>query len=64
MFAKKKICRKIFSYKKFFVKKNSNKIFKIILAIFLYFKKNSVKIRLIFEKKIDFENNFCSFFIF
>ena len=34
-----------------FQKKNSKKIFKLILAIFLYLKQNSVEIRLIFEKK-------------
>ena len=28
-------------------------MFKIILAIFLFLKKNSVEIRLIFEKKIE-----------
>ena len=37
-----------------------------MLAIFLYLKKNSIKIRLFFEKKNrkNFENNFCNFFIF
>ena len=38
---------------------------KIVLAIFFYLTKKSVKIRLIFEKKgKKFENNFCNFFIF
>ena len=46
----KKICKKKFSYKNF-TKKKSKKILKIMLAIFLYLKKNSVEIRLIFEKK-------------
>ena len=38
----------------------------IILAIFLYLKKNTVEIWLIFEKKIEknFENNFFNIFIF
>ena len=33
---------------------------------FIFEKKKSVEIRLIFEKKIEknFENNFCNFFIF
>ena len=37
-----------------------------ILEIFLYLKKKSIEIRLIFEKKNrkNFENNFCNFFIF
>ena len=38
--------------KKIFQKKKSKKILKIILAIFLYLKKNSVEFRLIFEKKV------------
>ena len=53
-------------FKENFEKKNSKKILKIILAIFLYLKKkgrNSVNFR---KKKIEknFENNFCNFFIF
>ena len=52
IFAEKKIGRKIFSYKKFFEKKNSKKILEIILAIFLYLKKNSVKLRKKNRKKI------------
>ena len=70
----KKICRKKFSWKKFFEKQNSKKnlkcqnlkILKFWLSIFLYLKKKSVEIRLIFENKIEknFENNFCKFFIF
>ena len=49
----------------FLKKKNSTKNFKIILAIFLYLKKNSIEIRLIFEKKNlnNFENNFWNFVI-
>ena len=60
IFAKKNLVKKVFTKKKFveknfckqnFSKKNSKKIFKIILEIFLYMKKNSVKVRLIFGKK-------------
>ena len=48
--------------KTIFQKKNSIKVQKIILAIFLYLNKNSVN----FQKKIEknFENNFCNVFIF
>ena len=37
-----------------------------MLSLFQYLTKNSVEIRLIFEKKNrkNFENNFCNFFIF
>ena len=68
MITKKKFVEKNLRQKNFSKKKNSKKFFKIILAIFLYLKKNSVEIRLIFEKKKkiekNFENNFCNFFVF
>ena len=66
IFAKKNTINEIFTKKKFFEKKNSKKILKRILPIFLYLKKNSVEIRLIIEKKIkkNFENNSCNLFIF
>ena len=51
IFTKKKICKKIFWYKKFFEKKNRKKFKKLFWQFFLYLKKNSVEIRLIFEKK-------------
>ena len=63
IFAKKKFEKKIFNKKKFekkifnkkkFVDKNFDKKYvsrKKILEIFLFLKKNSVKIRLIFETK-------------
>ena len=51
MFTKKKFVEKKFHKKNFSKKKYSKKMFKIISAIFLYLKKNSVKIRLTFEKK-------------
>ena len=68
MFTKKKFVEKNLRQKNFSKKKNLKKFFNIILAIFLYLKKNSVEIRLIFEKKKkiekNFENNFCIFFVF
>ena len=48
---KKNFRQKKFDKKNFRKKNYSKKMFKIILAIFLYLKKNSVEIRLIFEKK-------------
>ena len=65
---KKNFCQKKFDKKNFHQKKNCRKknFIKKISAIFLYLKKKSVEIRLIFEKKMDknFENNLCNFFIF
>ena len=48
------------------LQKKIEKILKIILAIFLFLKKISVEIRVIFGKKNrkNFEINFCNFFIF
>ena len=59
LFTKKKFVEKF--VRKKVPKKKSKKILKIILTIFYIWKKTSVQIPLIFEKK--FENNFC-YFIF
>ena len=50
-FSPNKFDNKNFHQKKIVRKKNSKKNLKIILAIFLSLKKNTVEIRLIFEKK-------------
>ena len=69
IFAKENSIIKIFTKKKFVEKNFRKKKFaekKIRKKFFLYLKKNSVKFRLILEKKTrkNFENNFCNSFIF